>query len=255
MATTLAGKPLFTPGIAGRMWARFWPAAAFYVIATPAGLIRAIADDAGMPVRTDFTAIERVLLTDAPTHWLQGSFIDVYLVQVAAITVYITWFMVPITTAVGVLMFRPRDYWRFIAFLLLLYYAVMPFFILYPLEAPWAQDGAIHRFVAERFPEAAAQDPNPYAAMPSLHVALPAAAAFWYGLNTFWGKLVLAYAALIGLVVVYGGDHYVADVLAGFALAAATYAAARALRLPLFAREPISPPEASVPEEPERLAA
>jgi hypothetical protein len=225
---------LFAPGMAGRMWARFWPVAAFYAIATPAGLIRAAADDVGLPVRRDFSAIERVILTDAPTHWLQGSFIDAHFTQLAATTVYITWFLVPITTALGVLMFRPRDYWRFIAFLLLLYYAVMPFFALYPLEAPWAQDASIRRFVAETFPEAAAQDPNPYAAMPSLHVALPAAAALWYGLRTFWGRLVLAYSALIGLVVVYGGDHYVADVLAGYAIALVTYVVARRLRLPVF---------------------
>ena len=255
MSLSVVGRPLFTPGVAGRMWARFWPAAAFYVLATPAGFIRAFADDVGMPVRHDFTAIERFLLTDAPTRWLQGSFIDVYPTQVAAIAVYVTWFMVPITCAVGVLLFRPGDYWRFIAFLLFLYYAVMPFFMLYPLEAPWAQDATIHRFVAERFPDAAARDPNPYAAMPSLHVALPAAAALWYGLNTFWGKLVLGYAALIGLVVVYSGDHYLADVIAGFAIAAAVYATARALRLPLFAREPVPSPGASVPDEPEALAA
>ena len=255
MSLTVAGRPLFTPGVAGRMWARFWPAAAFYVLATPAGLIRAFADDAGLPVRRHFTTIESIILTDAPTRWLQGSFVDVHLAQVAAIAVYITWFMVPVTTAIGVLLFRPRDYWRFIAFLLLLYYAVMPFFMLYPLEAPWAQDATIHRFVAERFPDAAAQDPNPYAAMPSLHVALPAAAALWYGLNTFWGKLVLGYAALIGLVVVYGGDHYLADVIAGFAIAAIVYAVARALRLPLFAREPIPSPRASLQDEPEQLAA
>jgi membrane-associated phospholipid phosphatase len=235
--TASPSKPLFAPGMARRMWSRLWPVAAFYALATPAGIIRAVADDIGLPVRRDFSALERVLLTDAPTLWFQGSLLDVHFAHLAATTVYITWFLVPITTAIGVLMFRPRDYWRFIAFLLLLYYAVMPFFVLYPLEAPWAQDPTIHRFVAEMFPEAAAQDPNPYAAMPSLHVALPAAAALWYGLRTFWGRLVLAYSALIGLVVVYGGDHYAADVAAGYAIAFATYASARRLKLPVFARD------------------
>jgi membrane-associated phospholipid phosphatase len=152
--------------------------------------------------------------------------------------VYITWFLAPITAGLGVLLFRPHDYWRFIAFLLIVYYAVMPFFALYPLEAPWAHDASIHRYVAEMFPEAAAKDPNPYAAMPSLHVALPAAAALWYGLRSWMGRLALAYSALIGLVVVYGGDHYVADVLAGYAIAAVVFVAARRLHLPVFATEP-----------------
>jgi hypothetical protein len=255
MAADAPRKPLFTPGVLGRMWARFWPAAAFYVLATPAGFIRAIGDDVGFPVRREFSAIERIILTDAPTHWLQGSFVDVHWAQVGAIAVYITWFTAPFTTALGVLLFRPRDYWRFIAFLLLLYYAVMPFFMLYPLEAPWAQDATIHRFIAERFPEAAAKDPNPYAAMPSLHVAMPAAAALWYGLRTFWGKAVLAYSALIGLVVVYGGDHYAADVIAGYAVALAVYAAARRLHLPIFATDSARLPHAEPTPLPHRRRA
>jgi membrane-associated phospholipid phosphatase len=173
---------------------------------------------------------------------LQGSFIDTHAAQLAATTVYITWFLVPVTTAFGVLLFRPRDYWRFIAFLLLVYYAVMPFFALYPLEAPWAHDPGIRRYVAEMFPEAAAADPNPYAAMPSLHVGLTAAAAFWYGLRTWPGRIVLGYSALIGLVVVYGGDHYLADVLGGYAIAGVSYFVARRLRLPVFARANTSAP-------------
>jgi hypothetical protein len=228
-------KPLFSPGMGGRMWSRVWPALAFYVLSLPAVMVRAIADDIGLPIRRNFSAVEAALLTDAPTHWLQGSLVDVEWTQAAGAAIYFTWFFVPITTALGVLMFRPQDYWRFIAFLLLLYYAVMPFFILYPLEAPWAQDAGIHRFIGERFAEAAAQDPNPYAAMPSLHIALPAAAALWYGLGSLWGRVVLAYSALIGVVVIFSGEHYAADVAAGYAVAAATYVAARRLRLPVFA--------------------
>jgi hypothetical protein len=87
------------------------------------------------------------------------------------------------------------------------------------------------------FPKAVARDPNPNAAMPSLHVGLTVAAALWYGLRTAPGKFVLAYSALISFVVVYQGDHYVADALGGYAVAAAAYGAARWLRLPVFARE------------------
>jgi hypothetical protein len=237
-AAASPSQPFFASGLLARMWARLWPAVAFYPLAAPAGVIRGIADDIGLPVRRSFTGIEEVLLTAAPTHWLQGSPLDTHAMQLASTTVYITWFLAPITAGIGVLLFRPHDYWRFIAFLLIAYYAVMPFFALYPLEAPWAHDASIRRFVAETFPDAAARDPNPYAAMPSLHVALPAAAALWYGLRSWMGRLVLSYSALIGLVVVYGGDHYLADVLAGYAVAAATFLGARALRLPVFASEP-----------------
>jgi hypothetical protein len=237
-APALSRQPLFASGLLARMWARLWPAIAFYPLAAPAGVFRGIADDIGLPVRRSFTAVEQVLLTAAPTHWLQGSPLDIHAVQLASTTVYITWFLAPITAGIGVLLFRPHDYWRFIAFLLIVYYAVMPFFALYPIEAPWAQDPDVRRFVAETFPEAAAKDPNPYAAMPSLHVALPAAAAFWYGLRSWMGRLVFGYSALIGVVVVFGGDHYVADVIAGYAVAAAAFVVARRLRLPVFATGP-----------------
>jgi membrane-associated phospholipid phosphatase len=93
--------------------------------------------------------------------------------------------------------------------------------------------------------------------MPSLHVALPAAAALWYGLRTFWGRLVLAYSALIGLVVVYGGDHYVADVVAGYAIALVTYLVARRLQLPVFSlpRPHTAPSTSAEREEDVRRAA
>lgn len=227
-------KPLFTPGLAGRMWSRFWPFIAFYVFAGQAAALRAIADDVGFPVRRSFTLVEEILLTTAPTHWLQGSFIDVRFSQLGATTVYITWSLVPLTTGIGVLMFRPKDYWRFISFLVLMYVAVMPLFALYPLEAPWAHDPEVRRFLTETFPGVAGKDPNPYAAMPSLHVALIAAAALWYGLGSAMGRIVFAYSALMSLVVVYGGDHYVADVFGGYAVALAVYGVARRLRLPLF---------------------
>jgi hypothetical protein len=230
-----------------RMWSRLWPAFAYYLLAVPAAMIRGAADDIGLPIRRNFNAIEAALLTDAPTHWLQGSLVDTEFTRLAGAAIYLTYFFVPITTALGVLMFRPHDYWRFIAFVLIVNYAVMPFYMLYPIEAPWAQDASINRFIAERFPEAAAQDPNPFAPMPSLHVALPAAVALWYGLRSFWGRIVLAYSALIGLVVVFSGEHYVADIAAGYAVAFAVWCAARKLRLPVFAREEAPPEPAAVP--------
>lgn len=226
-------KRLFARGLARRMWARFWPFVAFYLFAGQAAAFRAIADDVGFPVRRSFTTLEEIVLTTAPTHWLQG-FLDVRILELGATTVYITWSLVPLTTGIGVLMFRPKDYWRFISFLVLMYCATMPLFALYPLEAPWAHDPEVRRFLTETFPGISGKDPNPYAAMPSLHVGLIAAAALWYGLDSVMGRIVFAYAALMSLVVIYGGDHYVADVLAGYAVALAVYGAARRLRLPIF---------------------
>jgi membrane-associated phospholipid phosphatase len=246
VAAVQRSPDLFAPGFLGRMWARVWPIAAFFALAAPAGMLRAMADDGPIPVRRNFTALEEMLLSTAPTRWLQGSFVDAPETQLAATALYVTWYLVPVTCGAWLLIFRAGDYWRFIAFLLFVYYAAMPFFALYPLEAPWAHDDSVRRHVAEQFPAQAAADPNPYAVMPSLHVALIAAAAFWYGLRTAPGRIVFAYSAVMGLAVVYSGDHYVIDVIAGYALAFAVLLVVRRVRLPVLSCAN-SPDSAGVP--------
>ena len=114
---------------------------------------------------------------------------------------------------------------------LILYFAV-------PTVPPWlaARTGAIadvvpitHEVYTLRVPEAfiAALDTNPVAAMPSLHAAFPAVCAIfaWSAFGRVAGAALAAYAGLMGLGLMYLGEHYLLDVLAGFALAAvASYA-------------------------------
>ena len=59
--------------------------------------------------------------------------------------------------------------------------------------------------------------------MPSLHAGIACLIAL-YGvqrLRSPWRWLLLAYPLLMGLALVYNGEHYVVDVVAGYALAAA----------------------------------
>jgi hypothetical protein len=61
---------------------------------------------------------------------------------------------------------------------------------------------------------------NPFAAMPSLHFATSVMAAHALGdTGRTAGVLGWAYAATLGFALVYLGEHYVADLLAGLALA------------------------------------
>lgn len=236
IAETPARKPLFNPGIWGRLGVRAAIVAVYYVSAIPAGMFRSSADDLGMPIRTDFNAIESVLLTDWPNRALQSLFVDWTVLQHAAVYVYASWFALPLIATLPLLGKRNRDAWRLIALILVVYYAGMPFFALYPLSPPWMTDDVTRVFYLVH-PEVAGKDPNPYAAMPSLHVALPAVAFLWYGWRSGFGKAMLAYTALIGLTVVYSGDHYVADIVGGFALAGGVYGIVRWLRLPLLATQ------------------
>jgi membrane-associated phospholipid phosphatase len=62
---------------------------------------------------------------------------------------------------------------------------------------------------------------NPVAAMPSLHAAIPMMLAlFFWSRVRWWVKALLAvYAVAMGLTLVYAGEHYVIDVLLGWAYA------------------------------------
>jgi membrane-associated phospholipid phosphatase len=73
---------------------------------------------------------------------------------------------------------------------------------------------------------------NPVAAMPSLHTAYATLAAgfFWFG-KKWWQKALLAcYPFAMGFSLLYGGEHYVVDEIAGAAYALAVIAGWRLLR-------------------------
>jgi hypothetical protein len=230
-------RPLFRPGIWQRLGVRAAIVLAYYVSAIPAGVFRSEADNIGLPVRTHFNTFEAALLTDWPNRALQAIFVDWTVLQHAAVYIYASWFTLPLLATMPLIGKRNPEAWRLIALIMVVYYAGMPFFALYPLSPPWMGDDVVRVFYLVH-PEVAGKDPNPYAAMPSLHVALPAIVFLWYGWRSAYGKAMLAYTGLIALTVVYSGDHYVADLLAGFLLAGAVYAAVVRLKLPLLAVQP-----------------
>jgi membrane-associated phospholipid phosphatase len=64
-------------------------------------------------------------------------------------------------------------------------------------------------------------DPNPAAAMPSVHTAITAALAFFlFRVNAWAGITGLIYTAGMGLALIYLGEHFALDVLAGIACGA-----------------------------------
>jgi len=123
-------------------------------------------------------------------------------------------------------------------------------YVLYPMAPPWLADDAmifpgpaVGRYTSEGFDliglhlVGGALDQgqylvNPVAAMPSLHMAYATLAAgfFWFG-KPWWAKVLLAcYPLAMGLTLVYGGEHYVVDELAGVVYALAVIAGWRYLR-------------------------
>jgi hypothetical protein len=71
-------------------------------------------------------------------------------------------------------------------------------------------------------------DTNPIAAMPSLHAGFPIlCCVLLWGLYRWKATPFYIYTLAVLFTIVYSGDHYVTDVLAGLALAAVCYALAR----------------------------
>jgi membrane-associated phospholipid phosphatase len=98
-------------------------------------------------------------------------------------------------------------------------------------------------------------DTNPIAAMPSLHAAFPFLCALILWRVYRWRAWpFFLYALLMQFAIIYTGDHYVTDVLAGFILGALCYGAALVLTKKDFALEgavPTESPEAGA--DPKKL--
>ena len=175
------------------------------------------------------TALQSHFWNPAHIHWYD------YLATI----LYPMHFVVPLVLAFGFWMWKKRLYWRFIASYLLLTYAGFVTYVLYPMAPPWlaANDGRIPpvqgildqvHYGGASNPIVVATDylrPNPVAAMPSLHAAFPV--LVWlvlWRVAPRWGWATVLYPLSMAFSVVYLGEHYVVDVLAGWLYAAITFA-------------------------------
>jgi membrane-associated phospholipid phosphatase len=173
-----------------------------------------------------------------PTTWVQEHFhptasIPWYGVLVSL--VYCSHFLVMPTVAV-ILWIRNRP--RFLVWMrmvIALAVAGVATYFLYPMAPPWLADvGGVYpgptvgRYTSEGFDTIGMHMVgglvsqgqylvNPVAAMPSLHTAYATLAAgfFWWG-KRWWQKALLAgYPLAMGFTLLYGGEHYLVDEIAG----------------------------------------
>jgi membrane-associated phospholipid phosphatase len=209
-------------------------------------LLRAGADDIGLPDQgATVAALDRWLGAGlTPTERLQDAFYTpgaLGLADAAAIWVHTSYYVVPHIVVLW-LWWRGRERGDSPAFRMLLHgtLALMALglllYVLVPTSPPWIEgtledEMQVHRITrasnagAARDPDQVYTfftDPNPVAAMPSLHMAFTVllAVVLWRERRRL-GVLGAAYAAAMGFALVYLGEHYLVDVLAGAALAAA----------------------------------
>ncbi|YAL83889.1 phosphatase PAP2 family protein [Dermacoccaceae bacterium W4C1] len=177
-----------------------------------------------------------------PTVWLQDHLWhppDIAWYDWLVTVNYLTHFVA--TLFVGVVLWGRfyRLFPRYMVQLVTLTAAGLATYAAFPAVPPWlaGQDGVIPPvdrvvyqslrqlpmvdfgdLITDRGPEYA----NDVAAMPSMHAAMPMliCAFFWPMVHRWWGRaLLLAYPLSMGFTLVYAGEHYVIDVLVGFAYA------------------------------------
>lgn len=204
---------------------------------------RGIADTFGFPLQVEAPRnIDRAMFfgTD-PNAWMQHHFLEgaVRWYDVLGSLVYFTHFFVPVATSVY-LWIRYRDQWlryirRFatVLFAGVLTYVVLPtappwmasskkfpYQIMEPLSRPtgrgWSKLGleTVNSVLLK-----GQQWANPTAALPSLHAALAlfVVVFFWDRMPTRWVRCVsLLFPLAMALTLVYFGEHYVTDILAGW---------------------------------------
>ncbi len=200
---------------------------------------RGVADTLGRSVHvTEVVAVEEALFgSPVPTVRLQDWLYDpgtVHWYDFVVSLVYFSHFFVVWIMAV-VLYLRSRERWAAWARrLLVLSYAGLVTYILYPAAPPWfaAREGVIPW--VERLPSrgwdaiglhGASQliaygqaGSNQVAAVPSLHAAFAALVMvfLWSSVGWVWRTVLLGYTLAMCFSLVYGGEHYVVDALLGY---------------------------------------
>jgi membrane-associated phospholipid phosphatase len=206
--------------------------------------------------------VDRSVFGVVPSVWLQARLVDgsAHWYDAAAALVYVTHFVaIPLVTAVAWFALRDR-FTGWVAAVLTFTTLGMGGYVLYPAAPPWlASDqgviGAVHRVSSPgwdylhlgwvgRLVVAGQQDSNPVAAMPSLHAgsAMLVALFLWPLVKAWWRALLVGYVLLMAFALVYSGEHYVVDVVAGWLTAAIAVAVGAAVRH----RSPRSPRRTSV---------
>jgi membrane-associated phospholipid phosphatase len=210
---------------------------------------RGLADKLGIALHeADIVRAERWCFGGTePTIWLQQHLYNpahVYWYDALVTLVYTTHFLAtPVLAAV--LWLRDRTLWlRYISRIVLLSVAGLITYCLFPEAPPWlaARDGLtepVARLSARGWIWLHAGDvntalaraqndgSNPVAAMPSLHTAFATLVAIVIAgrIRSRWRYLAALYPVAMGYTLVYTGEHYVLDIVAGIAYALAAHAA------------------------------
>ena len=183
----------------------------------------------------DLSGLERGMFGGAiPTLVLQKAFYHpgvIGIQDIIAMVLYFMHFVLPIVVGFIFWINSREHYWRYIAALLLMCFLAFAVYLFWPSTPPWIQlndvvkindktVGAIWGYTIVT-PIYHSFNPNKFAAFPSLHAAFPALAMV-YAWNRFRALAIglALWTAAVTVSIVYLGEHYFVDALAGFVFVA-----------------------------------
>jgi hypothetical protein len=153
--------------------------------------------------------------------------------------VYLTHFFAVWVTAAVVWRIARERFRRYAATAVLLSLSAFATYWAFPAQPPWMAGESIRMASVDRIaPEVWGQlgvgtaesiyenrdFVNPVAAMPSLHAAFPLMLLLFFWSAGRWVRLALGlYTLAMAFALVYGGEHFIADILAGWAMALAVH--------------------------------
>ena len=212
--------------------------------------MRGLAPTLGASVHTGGLDAEKILfLGQVPTVILQKSVNALQLrafMDPATTIIYFGHFAVTLGVAMLLWLWdRPR-FLQYSTALLGMSFAAFLIFVMVPTAPPWwaADHGlfqGMHRIFAVTLPSRLSPyyrslNPNPVAAIPSLHAAFPFLTYLVLRRRyPMAAAVALAWCLLVWWSVVYLGEHYVVDLLAGAALAVLAWIVVRRLVVPRVA--------------------
>ena len=180
----------------------------------------------------DLSGLERAVFGGSlPTLTLQHDFYHPGVVSpqdLVAMFFYFMHFPLPILVGFVFWLNSREHYRRYIAALLLMSFIAFITYLFWPSAPPWYQVHDVYKII-DRTVQAEwpnqyyvsgiyhSFNPNRFAAFPSLHAAFPALAAVyaWRRYRAL-GIVLIAWSLAVLLSIVYLGEHYVVDALAGY---------------------------------------
>jgi membrane-associated phospholipid phosphatase len=212
----------------------------FYVAGFMAFLhLRTLADETGIPHQVSYPIVmdQFLFLGHVPTAWLQDRFYELGRtgpLEIALMVVYASFFFSPHLVSIAIWSLRPALFPLVPLALMATFLTGVVIYFLVPTVPPWlayskGEGPEMIRLVplvtAEVSPDSYDRvanhvGGNDVGAMPSLHMAITVVVALTAArFGPIAGAAGWLYVALMGLALVYFGEHYVIDLIAGIVLA------------------------------------